>query len=213
MAAASPAAARGRGAVVVGSAARGRQHIPERGAGGLGKCRGCATCVRDPARGERLGGRPGCSNMPGYGSTSGAAHGTPAGRIKNSKKNCCCVTTRRRNFRSLGWLGRRRGLLAAHTFRRGVLGSGCFLQASSGLSPCLLPATHLPQAVGVLAVTLVPASWQVLAAAALAKTDPCPWSSRTGMAPALGLMMTAAHGSVFSQGIARGVCDYVLLGR
>ena len=49
---------------------------------------------------------------------------------------------------------------------------------------------------GVLAVTLVPTPWLVLAPAAFAQADPRPRSSRPGAAAVLWISMTAAHGSV-----------------
>jgi hypothetical protein len=151
--------------------------------------------------------------VPGCGPTSAAVPSTPAGRTKKSKKTFCCVTTRCRNFGCLRWLGRRFGTLTARTLGLGVLGSGRFIQTPSALPPRRLPATHLPQAFGGLAVTLVPTLRLVLAPAAFAQADPRPRSSRTGTAAALWLIMAAAHGSVLSQGIARGERAFVLLGR
>ena len=69
-----------------GRAARGRPGTPARVRGGLGKCRGSATCVHDPAPGERPDGRRGSSSVPGCGPTSEAVHGTPAGRTRESAK-------------------------------------------------------------------------------------------------------------------------------
>jgi hypothetical protein len=200
------------GWVAVQNAARGRQRIPECANAGLGTCLGIATCVHDPARCEPPDGRPGCSSTPGYESISWAVHGTPAGRIQESKKNLCCVTTRCCNFRSLGCLGRR-GLRTPRTFHCGMLGFGSIVQTPFGLSPCCLPAAHLPKAFGVLAVALVPASWLVLAFAAFAQTDPRPRSPWTGMAAVAGINMMATHGRSLSQGIARGERVLVLLGR
>jgi len=61
-------------------------------------------------------------------------------------------------------------------------------------------------------------SWQstprlVLAPASFAQADARPRSSRPGTRAALWLNMTAAHGSVLSQGTARGERAIVLLGR
>ena len=112
------------------------------------------------------------------------------------QKNFCCVTTRGRNFR-LGWCLRQRGeALTARTFGLGVLGFGRLVLASSGLPPGSLPATQLAAAFGVLAVPLVPASWQVLAATAFAQADPRSRSSRPSPAAGLGITMRVAHGSV-----------------
>jgi hypothetical protein len=106
------------------------------------------------------------------------------------------VTTRRRNFGVLECLRRRWGALTARTLRLGVLGSGRIVLASSRLPPRRLPAPDLPQAFGILAVTLVPTLRLVLVPAAFAQAEPCPWSSRTGTAAALWINMLAAHGSV-----------------
>ena len=81
------------------------------------------------------------------------------------------------------------------------------------LPPRRLPASDQSSAFGVLAVMLVPAPRRVLAATALAQTQPWPRSSRTGPATAVGNIMTGAHGSAISQGIARGERANVLLGR
>jgi len=77
------------------------------------------------------------------------------------QNNFCCVTTRGRNFRLGGRLRQRGGALTARVFGLGVLAFGRLVLASSGLSAGGLPAAQLPAAFGVLAVALVPASWQV----------------------------------------------------
>jgi len=119
---------------------------------------------------------------------------------RKRQQNFCCVTTRRRNLVVLRRLRRRRGALTARTFRLGVLGLGRNALASSGLPPRPLPALHLPLALGVLAVTLVPTPRLVLAPAALAQADPHPRSSPTGTAAVLWLIMTATHGSAIPKG-------------
>ena len=101
------------------------------------------------------------------------------------RKNFCCVTTRRRNLGVVWCLRRNSGTLTAHTFRRGVLGFDGIVLAPSGLPLRRLPAAELPQAFKVLAVTLVPTPWLVLAPTALAQAHPGPRSSRTGRAAAL----------------------------
>ena len=112
------------------------------------------------------------------------------------QNNFCCVTTRRRNFGLLRCWWRREGALTARTLRRGVLGFGRSVVASSRLPPRRLPAADLPLAFGVLAVTLVPTPRLVLVPTAFAQADPRPRSSRAGTAAALWITMTAAHGSV-----------------
>ncbi len=196
-----------------GTVARGQPGTRRRVSGGHPRCRATATCVHDPGHCERPDGRRRSSSAPGCGSSSAALHGTPAGRTRESKKNFCCVTTRRHNLGVLRCLGRGFGALAARALSLRVLGFGCGIQAASGLPLRRLPAADLPLAGGVLAVTLVPTLRLVLTPAAFAQTDPRPRSSRTGTAAALWLMMAAAHGSVLSQGIARGERVFVLLGR
>jgi len=120
-----------------------------------------------------------------------ATWSTAAGRRQN---NCCCVTTRRRIRRGLCWLRQRSGTLPARTLGLGVLSFGRGVEPASGLPLRCLPEAEQAAAVGVLAVTLVPASRLVLAAAALAQAESRPRLSRPGTALALGLMMTTAHG-------------------
>ena len=112
------------------------------------------------------------------------------------QQNFCCVTTRRRNFWVFRCLRRRWGALTARTLRLGVLGFGRLIQTPPGLPSRRLPAAHLPQAFGVLAVTLVPTPRLVLVPTAFAQADSWPRTSRTGTAAALWLTMRAAHGSV-----------------
>lgn len=124
-------------------------------------------------------------------------------------KNLCCVTTRGRNLWLFGGLWRRCGTLTARPFGLGVLGFDLVLLTAFGLPPRRLPAPDQPQTFGILAVTLVVTPWLVRASTALAQADPRPWSS----AMTIRLMMTMAHGSVFSQGTVRGERGNVLLGR
>jgi hypothetical protein len=199
--------------VAVGTAARGRLGTHRRVSGGHSRCRGPATCVRDPGHCEPPDDRRGSSSAPDCGPNSGAVHGTPAGRTRESKKNFCCVTTRRRNLGVLRHLGRGFGALAARTLSLGVLGFALGGLATSGLPLRRLPAADLPPAFGILAVTLVPTPRLILPPAAFAQADPRARSSRTGTAGALWFNVTGAHGSVISQGIARGEFATVLLGR
>ena len=85
--------------------------------------------------------------------------------------------------------------------------------ATLGLPPRRLPATHLPQAVRLLAVTLVPTPRLVRAAAPFAQTDPRAGASPSGQTSVLYLNLVGAHGRLVSQGKARAECASVLLGR
>ena len=123
------------------------------------------------------------------------------------------MTTRRHNFRGLGWLGRREGTFPARTFRRSVLGFDHFVQAPLGLTSGCLPTADLTSAGGILAVTLVPTARLELLARALTQAKPLTRSAPTGTAVALHTRMMATHGSVVSQGTARGERANVLLGR
>ena len=120
---------------------------------------------------------------------------------RRRRKNVCCVTTRLRNFWFFRWLWRRGGSATACLLGLGMLGPGGLVLPASGLSPGRQPSPDPTQAVGVLAVTLVPASRRVLAPTAFAQAEP---RSRTPTGAAVWLMMTRAHGRVVSQGSARG---------
>ncbi len=196
-----------------GTGARGRPGTRRRVCAGHARCRDTATCLHDPGHCELPDGRRRRSSAPGCGSTAAAVHGTPAGRTRESKKNFCCVTTRRRNLRVLRCLGRGFGALAAHALSLRVLRFGCGIQAASGLPLRRLPAADLPLAFRILAVTLVPTPRLVLPSAAFAQADPRAWSSCTGTARALSFKVAGAHGSIVSQGTARGERALVLLGR
>jgi hypothetical protein len=84
------------------------------------------------------------------------------------RKNFCCVTTRRRNFRISRGLRQRKGLPPARSLSLGVLGFDRVVLASLGLPFGGLPAPHETQALGVLAVMLVPTIWRVTAPTPLA---------------------------------------------
>ena len=196
-----------------GTVARGRPGTRRRVCSGHSRCRETATCVHDLGHCELLDGRRRSSSAPGCGSRKAAVPGTQAGRTRESKKNFCCVTTRRRNLRVLRFLGRGFGALAARALSRRVLRFGGGIQAASGLSLRRLPAANLPLAFRILAVTLVPTPRLVLPSAAFAQADPRARSSRSGTARALWFNVVGAHGSVISQGTARGERTTVLPGR
>jgi hypothetical protein len=196
-----------------GTVARGRPGTRRRVSGGHSRCRETATCVHDLGHCELPDGRRRRNSAPGCGSSSAAVPGTPAGRTRESKKNFCCVTTRRRNLGVLRCLGRGFGSLAARALSLRMLRFGCGIQAASGLPLRRLPAADLPLAFQILAVTLVPTPRLVLPSAAFAQADPRARSSCTGTARALWFNVAGAHGSVISQGAARGERTTVLLGR
>jgi hypothetical protein len=130
----------------------------------------------------------------------------------SGRKNVCCVTTRRPNLRRLRRLWRRRDTLTAptaHTFGFGMLGFGGLGLAPLDLPLRRLPTPHQPEAFGILTIMLIPTPRLVLASTTFAQADARPRSSAT----TVWLIMTTTHGSVFSQGTARGERANVLLGR
>lgn len=182
--------------VGAGSAAGARPDTRSRASDGLPRCHETATCVRDPGHCEPPDGRRSSSSEPGCGSSSPVVHSTPAGRIRESKKNFCCVTTRRCNLGRLGCLGRHFGLLTARALRLRVLSFDLGGHATLGLPPCRLPTTNLPPAYGILAVPLIPTLRLVLASAPFPQADPQPGPSRPGTVAALWFIVAGAHGSV-----------------
>jgi hypothetical protein len=86
---------------------------------------------------------------------------------------------------------------------------GLLMLAPLGLPPRRLPAPYQTQAFRILTITLIPTPRLVLLSTPFAQTNSRPRSAAT----AVWLIMTKAHGSVFSQGTARGECANVLLGR
>ncbi len=106
-------------------------------------------------------------------------------------------------------LGHRLDALAARPLRLGVLAFGGIILASFGLPLRRLPAPHQAQAGRILAVTLVPTPWPERLSTTFAQAQ-----TRTRpSAAAVWLMLMVAHGSVLSQGTARGERANVLLGR
>jgi hypothetical protein len=132
---------------------------------------------------------------------------------RSQQQNCCCVTTRRRNLWFFRCLRRRCCALTARTLCLGMLGFGGIIQTPPGLAPRRLPTADLPPAFGILAVTLVGTPRLVLSVTAFAQAEPQPRSSRPGRVAALWITMRVAHGSVLSQGTARGERTIVLRGR
>jgi len=199
--------------VVAGTAALGRPGTHRRVCGGHSRCRETATCVRDPAHCEPPDGRRSSSSVPGCEPSSGAVHGSPAGRNRESKKNFCCVTTRRRKLWDFRYLGRGLGALTACVLSLCMLGFDSGVPAPFGLPLRCLPAAELLRAFLVLAVTLVPTPRLVLASTAFAQADPRARASRTGTAGALWFNVAGVHGSNLSQGLAREERTTVLPGR
>jgi hypothetical protein len=172
-----------------------------------------ATCVHGRGHCASPDGSRGSSSAPGCGSSWPVVHSTPADRTTESKKNFGCVTTRRRNLLAVRRLGHGFGSLTAHALSLGVFGLHLGVLTASGLSPRRLPATDFALAFGILAVALVPASRLVPASAPFAQAEPRAWSSDSGTTAVLGFTVVGAHGSVISQGTARGERANVLLGR
>jgi len=143
-------------------------------------CRERATCAPDPGRCEPPDGRWGHSNEPGYGPTSRVIRSSRADRIREGKKRLCCVTTRWRVLWILTSRGDGLGALAARTLGLGVLGFALGVLAPIGLALGGLPAADLALALGILAVTLVPAPRLVLAPAPFAQTASRARSARSG---------------------------------
>ena len=79
-------------------------------------------------------------------------------------------------LRACRWLGRG-GALTARTLSLGVLGFDGIVRTPLRLAPGRLPAADLPQAFGILAVTLVPTPRLVLSPTAFAQAQPRPRSS------------------------------------
>jgi hypothetical protein len=129
------------------------------------------------------------------------------------RKNSCCVTTRCRNLSRLRRLWRRWGALTARTFGFGVLGFGRIVLTPFGLPLRRLPTPYQTLAFGVLAVTLIPTPWLVLASTPLAQTDTRSRSARTGTAATVCLILEKAHGSCDLPRDSPGRTNHVPLGR
>jgi hypothetical protein len=158
------------------------------------KCRESATYVHDPGRCEPPAGRRRNRSVPGCEVRSQAIRSSPADRIGEGAKNFCCVTTRRRKFRFLNILGHELGPLTARFLCLGMLGLGGGGLATFSLSPRRLPAADLSLAFGALTVTLVPASWLILAVASFARALPRARSPRSGFGTGFFFTVVVAHG-------------------
>lgn len=159
------------------------------------KCRETATSVRGRERYARLGDNRGRRSTPRGEPKSWGAHGSPAGRTRGRKKRCCCVTTRWRNFPFRHGFGRCFNPLTARGFRPGVLGLDLGALATFGLPAGRLPATHQAEALGRLAIPLVPPPRLVLAIATLAQTDSQTRPTPPGRRGKSCITLRRAHGS------------------
>jgi hypothetical protein len=173
------------------------------------KCRESATYVRDPGHCEPPAGRRRNRSVPGCGARSPAIRSSLADRIKGEKKIFCCVTMRGRDFGAFNDLDRSFGLLSALFLGLGMLGPDAIVPATLSLAASCLPAVDLSQALRVLTVALVPASWLVLASTSFAQADPLAWSAPSGQTAVLCFNVGGAHGSCNSQGKSSGrMCNH-----
>ena len=104
------------------------------------------------------------------------------------------MTTCRRNFWFWNGPGRGLGLLAVRSFCLGMLGFDLVGLATFGLPTRLQPAVDLPLAFRILAVTLVPTPWLVLATAPLAQAFPPGAGGVLWRHAVLSRTLTGAHG-------------------
>ena len=107
-------------------------------------------------------------------------HGSLADRREEAKKKFCCVTTRGLNLGVLNGLRRSLSSLTSLSFGLGVPGSDAGTEAMRNLPADCLPAPHLTQTFGILAITLMPAPRPVLAPASFAQTRPQTESAYSG---------------------------------
>ncbi len=202
-----------RRCIAAGTGARVQLGTGRSASSGHPKCREIATYVHDPGHYEPPDDRRGNSSVPGCGGKSQAVRGSLADRIKKGEKRSCCVTTRRRNFWLWNGLGRGLGLLAAHSFCLGMLGSGVGIPATFSLPLRCLPAENLPLTFRLLAVALVPAPWLILASAPFTQAAPRRGRRTLALGRCFPLTWWLPTGGSISQGIARGGCVSILLGR
>jgi hypothetical protein len=171
-----------------------RIHTRYHACSGHPKCRERATCVHDLGHCEQLAGRHGSSSVPGCGANSPGVRGSPAGYITEVKKTFCCVTMPRRKIWSLIGLGHGLDPLAARAFCLSMLGSGVGVLATLSLPLRRLPAPDLPQALGVLAIALVPTPRVILASALFIQAGPLARVARSGFGTVLFFNVVVAHG-------------------
>ncbi len=183
-----------RRCIAAGTGARVQLGTGRSASSGHPKCREIATYVHDPGHYEPPDDRRGNSSVPGCGGKSQAVRGSLADRIKKGEKRSCCVTTRRRNFWLWNGLGRGLGLLAAHSFCLGMLGSGVGIPATFSLPLRCLPAENLPLTFRLLAVALVPAPWLILALAPFTQAAPRARAAHSGLGTVLSFNVVVAHG-------------------
>jgi len=158
------------------------------------RCRARATCVLDPGHCEPPDGKRSNSTVPGCGMRSRGVRDSPADCITEGKKSSCYVTTRRCKFGILNGLGHGFDSLTACFFGLGMSGFGLDGLAMLGLPPCRLPLADLPEALRVLAITLVPAPRLVLAATPFAQADSRAQSTPCSRTATISRTLTSAHG-------------------
>ena len=105
----------------------------------------------------------GSSNVPGCGARSREIHGSLADRRSGGEKKFLLRDHARLNLWVLNGLKRELRSLAAFSLSFCMANFGGSILAILGLPPGCLPTTHLPQAFGILAITLVPAPRLILA--------------------------------------------------
>ena len=118
--------------------------------------------------------------MLGCEASSREIHGSLVGRREEAKKRFCCVTTRGLNLSVLNGVRCSLSSLASLSFGLGVPGSDAGIEAMRNLPADRLPAPHLTQTFGILAITLMPAPRLVLATASFAQTRPQTGSTCSG---------------------------------
>jgi hypothetical protein len=150
------------------------------------------------------------NSMPGCGLRSLGVRGSLADRRAGAKKRFGCVTTRGRNFGVFSGLGHKFDSLTALLLCLSVLGSDISILTTLSLAPRRLPATDLPQALGLLTVALVPAPRLVLATTPLTQAVSDARSARSGPTAMISRTLASAHGRSCSQGKARGECANTL---
>lgn len=120
------------------------------------------------------------------------------------------MTTRGHKFGVFNGLGYKFGSATAILLCFGVLGSDIVIPATFGLTPRRLPATNVPQAIRILAVTLVPVPCLVPTTAPFTQAFSDARSARSGPAVVISRTLASAHGRSCSQGKARGECANIL---
>ena len=160
--------------------------------------RDSSTCAPDQALRTARFGTCNCNNVWGHERPGLAVHDSPAAGKGASKKIVRSVTTR--GFRPrIGWSSHGLGACAPFAFRGGVLEFNLCFAAALGLALARLPAMQQPQAFALLTVSLVPATWRIITAAALAQTDAPREPISPGVNQSLPSKLKGTHGRCYSQ--------------